>query len=468
MATVSDTLPPRVTRPLPDSPGTVFDKFERVLDIVWRVAFGYTLDEWQKNLLRLITELRPDGTLRHRQFLVSMGRQNGKTEIAAALALLFLLWQPRALIIGIATSALQARLVYKRAMDAIRPNPSLASKFTALTETRGIRSKTGGLYEIKAAKSAALQGLAIALGIVDEVHIVPLALWVDMVNGLGRRPNAIVVGITTAGDDDSELLKHLYRLADEGRIGHAIYEAPEARIPDDDETLGEYILAANPSLSFGYAKAHLATAIEQVRSMPPAEAIRFVLNRFVASDNTYLSVAALARCAGAVAPPSTGVVFYLDRTPSWSYAAIHAAWKAPDGKIEAQLVAAINNPNHDKLVAACLALAPRARLFAGDRYQVGKVLDDLKARGHRVKSGSLGDLSGAASRLYALVRSGGIRHAGDPLVVHQLPHVATKHSGDIYRLVATSPGLAIDAVVSLAGAVYYAENTPEHGPQLFV
>lgn len=465
---LTDTLPPRSTKPLSDSPGSIFDKFARVLAIVWRVAFGYSLDEWQENLLRLVTELKPDGTLRHRQFLISMGRQNGKTEIAAALALLFMLWKARALVIGIATSADQARLIYKRTMDAIRPNGSLASQFKALTETRGIRSKAGGEYRIKAAKSGALQGEPIDLGLVDEVHLVALKLWVDLVNGIGRRPNCMVVGITTAGDDESELLKYLYRLADEGKIGFAIYEAPEALIPDDDETLGEYILAANPSLAYGYARQHLATAIEQVRALPPAEAIRYVLNRFTASENTYMTVGAFMSRAGTVTPPSSGVVFHVDRTPSWSYAAVHAAWRAPDGKIEAQLVAAINHPTHDKIIDVLLALAPRARVFAGDRYQVGKVLEDMKARGHKVTSGTLGDLTGAATRLAALIATDELRHAGDPLVVSQIPDVVALNKGDTYRLAAKTKGAAIDAVVSLAGAVYYAENTPDYGPQLFI
>lgn len=449
-----------------DGAASLFDRYEAVLDIVWSVAFGYRLDPWQRWILRLVTELTPFGTLRHSQFLISLGRQNGKTEIAAALGLLFMLWKPSPYVVGIASSADQARLVYERVMRAIRPNPSLAAKFVALTDTRGLRSKTGGKYEIKAAKSAALQGLPLDLGIVDEVHLVKQALWTDMVNGLGSRPDCIVVGITTAGDDDSELLKHLYKLADEGKIGHAIYEAPEPRIPDDDDTLWSYLLAANPSLRTRPERRE--AVIETVRTMPPADAIRYRLNLFTGSTGGYLTLAQVAPLAATLTPPRSGAVLVIERTPTWSHGSITAAWVAKDGAIETQVVASISSPTTDKLVALAVALAGRTRLFVADGYSLGPVIDELKRRGFATKRATLGDVTGAASRLYARVTAGTLRHAGDPLFAAQLPRTATKAVGENYRLVRGSKDAEIDVVIGTSLAVYFAETAPENGPQLFI
>ncbi len=55
-----------------------------------------------------------------------------------------LLRAPGQLVIGLASSADQARIIYDRTMYVIRSNPSLADLFTKLTDTRGIRAKDGG------------------------------------------------------------------------------------------------------------------------------------------------------------------------------------------------------------------------------------------------------------------------------------------------------------------------------------
>src|SRR6218665_3863650 len=64
-----------------------------------------------------------------------------------------------ALVIGIASSADQARIIYPRLLAVIRGHQTLAAKFARLTDTRGIQSHNGGRYEIKPSKSAAVQGL---------------------------------------------------------------------------------------------------------------------------------------------------------------------------------------------------------------------------------------------------------------------------------------------------------------------
>lgn len=461
--------PTRCTPPLDQYAGNLYDRYERVIDLAWEKAFGHKLDPFQSDALRAMTELTVFGNLRHRQFLLSMGRQNGKTEIAAALGLLVLLHNSRANIVGIASNVKQATLVYKRVSGVIAGNPALRARFNALTETRGIRTRDGGAYQILASKSAALQGTPIDLGIVDEVHLLQPELWADLVGGTGGRPNCLIVGITTAGDDDSVLLKHLYKLAAEGKIGHIICEAPEARIPDDDATLWTYLCAANPSYvvrpEIANDPEYRAAIIADVRSMPPASAIRYRLNLFTAAESIYMGVADWLQRAGEITPPGDGVVFMLDRTPSWTHASIVAAWRAEDGVYETQVVASVTSPSPEKLVDLCVALAPRHRLFAADAYNLGSVLEALKQRGFRTKRGNLGDVTGSASRLYAHVKDGTVRHAGDPLMTVQLPRTGTKNVGDNFRLV--RKGGDIDTVVATAGAVYFAETAPDVPVQIF-
>jgi len=383
--------PARYTAPLGPDFKSGLDPLLPVFKIAWRAARGYELECWQVELLRAILELFPDGhpragELRYRQVIVSLGRQNGKTEIAAALGLFQLLQKAGALVIGIASSAEQARLVYDRTMDVIRKNPALAKRFDALTDTRGIRALDGGKYEIKAAKSAALQGLPIDLGIVDEVHLLKGALWNDLINGTGGRPDCLVVGITTAGDSGSELLTDLYALAataiedDASRFGAFIWEAPESRIPEDDETLGRYLAMANPSIASG--RIDLDNVISDVRAMPEPDAIRYRLNRFLTSSTAaFMSLADWqARTRPAQYEWPTGpLVFTFDRTPEWSYATVTASVRAPDGKIHTEVVASLNHPTLETLVDVAVKLwAHGPAMFAMDGYalkQLGRERD---------------------------------------------------------------------------------------------
>lgn len=111
-----------------------------------------------------------------------------------------------AFVTGIALSAEPARIVYTRLLSVIQGNATLRARFERLA---------------------------------DELHLMKAALWSDLVNGTAACRNGIVAGITTAGDDQTDLLKTLYQTIDEGpgeRYGFVVWEAPEAKVLDDEDT----------------------------------------------------------------------------------------------------------------------------------------------------------------------------------------------------------------------------------------
>lgn len=468
MTVAAPWLPTRYSAPLsPDFP-SLFDRFRGAFRIAWQAAMGYCLGPDQEFVLALITELRPDGRLRHRQFLVSMARQNGKSELAAALGLLVLLWKAAPYVVGIATSSEQARLVYRRAMTVIQRNKALRVRFDALTETRGIRAKSGGTWELKASKSAALQGIPIDLGIADEVHLLLAALWNDLVNGMGGRPDCLVAGITTAGDDDSLLLKHLYELADKGAIGFAIWEAPEARVPADDATLGRYLTAANPGIAAG--RVDLATVIEDCRTMPDADVIRYRLNRFTASSSVFIGAGAWAGCArdaGEALPPGR-LVFTVDRTPEWTHATITATVKDSDGLLWTEVVASLAKPSLEKLVRLCEGLVQHSpAMFAVDGYSLRELGEALRRRGMPVTVLRQVDVLSASSLAYAKIIQCLVRHANDALLSAQLPRAARRNVGTGFRISRQDSASDIDAVMATVLGLYVAETLPEVPDQIF-
>lgn len=455
-----------------------------IVEIAWRSADdpNFRLDEWQSDLIRRILETYPpgherEGQLRYRQVVVSMGRQNGKSVIGAILGLFGLLRDPGQLVIGIASSAEQARILYERTMHVIRANPSLASRFDKLTDTRGIRAKDGGKYEIKAARSGALQGLPLNVGLCDELHIMPAALWSDMVNGTAAKRNGIVVGITTAGDENSELLKQLYEVGHKAiggdktleRFGFFLWESPDAKVPTDDAELAEYLKAANPALEAG--RIDLADVISDVRSMPEIDVVRYRLNRFVAGSSIFITPTmwqACARPAGSKPSSNTRPVFSIDRTPDWGYASVAVAWKGEDGFTYTELVASIVKPTLEQLAHVCLQLSQHSpQTFGVEGYALRELGIELKKRGLPVTILTSSDIVNASSLTYSLIAQKKIRHADDPLLAMQFPRTIRKNVGDSFRISRRDSSVEIDAVLATTAAIYLAQTRFEQSLQVF-
>lgn len=476
--------PARFTPPLSEDFPSLWDRYERIIQLVWRVAFGYVLEPWQCWLLRHALELYPEGhelagKLRFRQVLLSIPRQSGKTEIAAALGLVALLRDKTPLVVGIASNREQASLVYNRTMEAISANPSLSRLFKKLTEGRGIHKQGGGTYVIRAAKGASLQGLPVSTGIVDEVHVLKSELWTALLKGMGGRHNTILVGITTAGAfEDSELLVNLYANGEKSiegnpefeQFGFFAYEAPESRVPTDTDELVEFLYQCQPALASG--RKSLKAVLSEIAGTPEPDVLRYDLNRFTASSNPYMPAdkwASRARPEVYEFPTEGPLVFTFDMTPDDGYATVTAHRKTEDGHIHTELVAWLVNPTMEGLIRIAEKLwvhGPTA--YAGDGYKLRPMLQELKRRGYPVHIGTATDAVNSASFLYSRVMQGTLTHGNEPLLQIQMPRAVRKNKGDVYRIDKTNSSVEIDAVIATALGAYVVEQQQELGPQVMV
>lgn len=474
--------PTRYSLPLAETFPSHGDWLLELVELVYRTPDGQLidLDPWQKQLIRHILETYPPGhpragRLRYRQVFVSVARQNGKSVIGAVLALYGLVREAGALVIGIASSAEQARIIYKRLMAVIHGDKRLRSMFARLTDTRGISSHDGGVYEIKPSKSAAVQGLDISVGIVDELHLTQPELWTDLVNGSKARRNGIVAGITTAGNDSSELLKRLYAEFDDPdrseRFGGFIWEAPTASVPADRDGKAAYVLEANPSAADGRLDA--LDLVDDLQGMPEHEIIRYVFNRFTASASTFIPLDAWRRCRrshGEHYPKHLPSWIAIDRTPEWSWASIVAGVQDDNGTVWTEVIASIQRPDLDMLERIAVELQARSNVdgFIMDGLSLGELADRLKGRGFTVTRGSLGHATNAASRLYARIAQQLLKHAGDPLLDQQIPRAVRKDVGDGFRISRKDSTVAVDTTIATSLAVLAAENGKRHaGLQIF-
>lgn len=414
------------------------------------------------------------GTLRFREYAVSVSRQVGKTELIAAATIANLLWRDSGAApgagtytIGVASTAEQARLVHTRVLKIIQANPALSRRMKKMTDTRGITTRQGNIYELRANRPGIIQGLDLATAIVDETHLGSPEVYASLQAGLGARDNAILLSITTAGDENSELLKGLYARGMESltdpktRFGFCCWESSSTEIPTDDKELLKLLREANPSLAEGHIDE--SNLLTDVRSTPDRDVIRYRLNRFTASVSEFISSEdwkKTQRPFGAEFPrDATGLIFAIDKSVDWGFASIIVCGKTPDGIIHTELVRSIKKPTMARLLDECSSLSkwgPAA--FVVDSQSLRELGTELQARGYPVKISGYQDIISGSSYFYELVKSRRISHGGEFLVAAQLQRTKTKSTGDGWKITRKDSGMEIDAVIATVIGVTACSN----------
>jgi phage terminase large subunit-like protein len=465
-------LPTHYTLPLSDDLVTDGDKIINISQALWRLPEKndeiLTLTEWQKWLIRAVLERYPDdyfdpakaGRLRYKQVVISMPRKNGKSLLGALFALYgMLLHEPAPEVVSVAASADQAKIVYRRLKHQVDSSELLGHFFTRSTEHRGLYTKDEqGIYKVVAANAATVQGLHPSLVIFDELHVAKEDVWTAMALGSATRPDGLTIGITTAGDDTSELLKNLYdrgARAVEGqedleRFGFFCWEAPKGCKLDDEEA----VRSANPQLASGILSWEAVK--NELATMPEPDARRYRLNQFVSSMNAWIPVGAWQSLPDG--RPLNPEVFAIERTSGWEFCSIVTAELREDGKIATELVASFTNTNIDEVVNACSVLAKYGKPFIMD----GAVMQDLglslKQKGMRVQITSIKDLIHASNNAYSRIMKKELIHPKDEIVSMQMQRAVRKNSGDSWRIARKDSGTDIDAAIATVLAVWYVET----------
>lgn len=166
---------------------------------------------WEQFVAERLYELRPNGTHRFREGLVGVGRQNGKSIIGSGLGLEALLRGPvGSEVYSCAGDRKQAGIVFNEARKQVEGN-ELLSRYTKVYRDAIEVPETGNVYRVLSADATLQQGLSPYFVVFDEVHVQRNdELWNAMRYGMAARPNAILLGITTAGDHEDSLCGQLY------------------------------------------------------------------------------------------------------------------------------------------------------------------------------------------------------------------------------------------------------------------
>lgn len=146
----------------------------------------------------------------------SVGRKNGKSELAGALVLVHLIGpesEPEGEIISGATTAKQAKVVFRAVTRFIKAAPNLAKYLKIVPTTSSVYVTVDGLrcsgsrYEAIAAGPDAAQGLNPSLIILDELGFARNRNFFDaMAESQGAREQPFMMNISTQNKDDNHVL----------------------------------------------------------------------------------------------------------------------------------------------------------------------------------------------------------------------------------------------------------------------
>ena len=266
------------------------------------------LFEWQKAEICRIYD-NPHGT---RRAILSMGRKNAKTTLAACLLLAHLCGpparnKPNSQLYSAAQSRDQAAIIFSLAAKMVRMNPELLQAVTIQETAKSlICPELGTRYRALSADATTAYGLSPALVIHDELGQVrgprsPLYEALETATGAQESPLSII--ISTQAPSDVDLLSVLIDDAQAGHDPHTVvslYSAPMDLDPFDEGT----IRFANPALgTFLSAKEVLAMA-RNAQRMPAREAEyrNLILNQRVEVSNPFIAPAVWKACGGPVGP----------------------------------------------------------------------------------------------------------------------------------------------------------------------
>jgi len=173
--------------------------------------------QWEKIIKPLYGTLNPDGSRQYRTCLVMEARKNGKTTLAAALALyhLFADREQGGEIYSAAVDKDQASLVFNEAAAMVRNNPILSGKCKIIdSQKRIVRYKTNSFYRAIPADAASAHGYNASCIIYDEMHAAANRNLFDVLStSMGARQQPLLLIISTAGYDKNSILYEQYSYA---------------------------------------------------------------------------------------------------------------------------------------------------------------------------------------------------------------------------------------------------------------
>ena len=414
-----------------------------------------------------------------RTALVSLPRANGKTALAAMLAVAEL-WvgDPSPEVLVVASDARQAAITLRMARRMIELNPELAERAHIYAD-RIVVPENDGLLLPLPAEPGALHGHDPSLLIVDELHVVTEEVWEAVSSVTGKRPESLTLAISTPASSPDSIM---WRLVEHGREGSdpafhlKEYAAPDGCATDDVDAWR----SANPALSCKdpfLALDGLAAARRTLRE-PVFRQLR--LGQWVTGVDQWLPFGAWDELKDVerVVADKAKIVLGFDGSASGDSTALIGCtveatphvfvvglwenpgdprWRVPRAEVDRAVDVAFDR--YDVLELAADPWGWRTELEGwADRHGERRVIEWNTAHAGR--------MGPATDRMYAAVMDHGLTHDGDGRLAAHIAHCVAKSTanGDLVsKDKRNSPrkiDAAVGAIVALDRAAFHANNTP--------
>ncbi|MBR3630418.1 MAG: terminase large subunit, partial [Oscillospiraceae bacterium] len=250
---------------------------------------------WQEQIIRdIFGVVREDDTRQFRTAYVEIPKKNGKSELAAAIAL-YLLYadnEPSAEVYGAAADRQQASIVFDVAKRMVEMTPALLKRSKIMAATKRLVNYSNvGFYQVLSAEVGTKHGLNVSGLVLDELHAQPNRSLVDVLTkGSGdARTQPLYFLITTAGTDRNSICYEYHTKAkdilDGRRIDPSFYPVIYGLNDDDDWNAEESWYKANPSLGHTITIDRVRDAHREALTNPAEENVfrQLRLNQWVGS-----------------------------------------------------------------------------------------------------------------------------------------------------------------------------------------
>jgi phage terminase large subunit-like protein len=280
---------------------------------VWH-GVPFDLLPWQDRIIRdIFGTVKDNGFRQYNTAYVEIPKKNGKSEIAAAIALYLTCADNEwgAEVYGCAADRQQASIVFDVAVDMVDQCPALKRRIKPIiSQKRLVYIPTGSYYQVLSSEAFSKHGLNVHGVIFDELHAQPNRELFDvMTKGSGdARTQPLFFLITTAGTDRNSICYEVHQKADDILRGKKIdptFYPVIYGIKDDDNWAEEANwYKANPSLGHTIDIEKVQAAYISAKENPAEENIfrQLRLNQWVKQSVRWMPMDIWDKCSFEVNP----------------------------------------------------------------------------------------------------------------------------------------------------------------------
>ncbi len=240
----------------------------------------FKIRDWQWKIIEAMYATDAAGRRCIRKVLITIPRKNGKTQLAAALALCHLVGpeaEQRGQVYSAAADRKQAALILKELVAFVRADDKLMKRIIIREHSKTLEDvETGSTYEALSSDARKAHGLNVSFAIMDELAQWPKRdLYDALTTGGAARAEPLFVTISTQSHDKNSVMSEMVQYGERVRDGviddptflPVIFAAPDDADPWSEETW----FACNPALGDFRSLEEMRAAAAEAKALPARE-----------------------------------------------------------------------------------------------------------------------------------------------------------------------------------------------------